>query len=79
MSNFLDNPLKRILYNIILLPLQYLLFKSAEEGAQTTLYCLLEDEKNLGQGGYYRDCRLVQTGANQVESLPVAKRLWEES
>lgn len=79
MSNFLNNPFKRILYNIVLLPIQHLFFKSAEEGAQTTLYCLLEDEKNLSQGGYYRDCHLVQTGAKQVESLPVAKRLWEES
>lgn len=60
-------------------PLVFFTFKTAAQGAQTNIYCLLEDDRKLVKGGYYRDCHVTSTLSPQVEDAEAAKRLWEES
>lgn len=60
-------------------PFALFTFKTATQGAQTNLYCLLEDDRKLVKGGYYRDCHIQSTSSPQVEDSDAAKRLWEES
>lgn len=47
-------------------------------GAQTTLYCVLEDKIEAESGCYYSDCH-VKTPAAQAQDMEAAKRLWELS
>lgn len=62
----------------VLYPLIWLVTKNPHEGAQTTLYCILQDKSKLTNGGYYADCNLAERGefakdpANQ-------KKLWHRS
>lgn len=44
-----------------------LAFKTPVEGAQTNIYCILEDDANLVKGGYYKDCKIAKTKSPQVE------------
>ena len=60
-------------------PVIWFTFKNSTQGAQTNLYCVLEDDHNLIKGGYYVDCKLAKTSAPQVENRQVAARLWSES
>lgn len=54
----------------LLYPVRLFLCKTAPQGAQTNLYCVLEDDIKLLKGGYYEDCRLYATSvtAPQVKS-----------
>ena len=54
-------------------------FKTATQGAQTNLYCLLQQDDKLIKGGYYNNCKISQTSAPQVEDRDAASRLWVES
>ena len=60
-------------------PLFWLVSKSAEEGAQTPLFCALCPFEELESGKYYADCKV------QEESFPTsnwkreASKLWEMS
>ena len=62
----------------IMTPFYYWIFKSAYEGAQTTIYCAVSDKLNGCTGKYFSDCR-------EKEVLPFAsndqdaRRLWEIS
>lgn len=53
-------------------PLILFTFKTAPQGAQTSLYCVLEDDNKLLKGGYYVDCKFQTTSAPQVESREAA-------
>ena len=68
----------KILNNVIIAPLMYIFGKSLLQGAQTTLYCALEDHEKLVGGGYYTDCKLNAENpeARKAENW---SRLWEES
>jgi len=52
--------------------------KTPLEGAQTSLYCALEDFEKLKAGGYYSDCKVVEE-ASQAKKEEDMKRLWEVS
>ena len=52
--------------------------KNALQGAQTTLYCALEDYDKLVNGGYYTDCSLARE-SKAARSIEDADRLWIES
>lgn len=60
----------------LLSPFIYLLSKSPEEGAQTTLYGLLENEEKLKGGQYYVDCKPAPLLSKQCESPESGKKLW---
>lgn len=64
--------------NYIIYPLYYLFTKSELQGAQTTLYTVLEDENKLEKGGYYSDCKPSFT-SDFASNLENARRLWEIS
>ncbi len=42
---------------LLLSPLIWLLMKTAEQGAQTTIYCAVAEELNNVSGRYYSDCK----------------------
>jgi len=55
-----------------------LITKSPLEGAQTELYCTLEDFDKLKGGAYYQDCQVAEEGASAKKEEDW-KRLWEVS
>ena len=68
----------KMLNTVVLPPLMYLFGKNVSQGAQTTLYCALEDHDKLVGGGYYEDCELKAENpeARKEENW---KKLWDES
>jgi len=52
--------------------------KTSRQGAQTSLYCTMEDFDKLVDGGYYSDCK--STSVNHLaEEEDNQKQLWEVS
>lgn len=78
-NTFLNTWWKKALAYALMLPFYLLCFKTAKQGAQTTIYCAVENDNGLSKGGYYVDCKLSPTYAPQVQSREAARRLWEES
>lgn len=62
---------------IIVMPLM-LLIKSPWEGAQTTIYCAVDESLADKSGLYYSDCA-PKRPASQATDAAAAKRLWELS
>ena len=62
-----------------LFPLFQWVAKSPFHGAQTTLYCTLEDKIECESGNYYSDCDKAPTKIAQAEDEDAAKKLWELS
>ncbi len=52
--------------------------KSPKEGAQTTLYCCLDEKIAEHSGRYYSDCKEKQASRNARDD-EAAKKLWEVS
>jgi len=52
--------------------------KTPLEGAQTSLYCALEDFDKLEGGAYYKDCKVVKE-TKQARNEENWKKLWEMS
>lgn len=53
-------------------------FKTPEEGAQTSIYCAV-DEKTLNETGlYYSDCK-VKEPSREAQDPELAKKLWDLS
>ncbi|XP_024083302.1 retinol dehydrogenase 11-like isoform X2 [Cimex lectularius] len=55
----------------------YPFMKSPKQGAQTTLYCALDEKTANNTGLYYDDCKVSCTSA-LAKNDEVAKELWEE-
>ena len=55
------------------------LIKSPFHGAQTTLYCILEDSIEKDSGKYYADCSMTKTLTEHAEDMSAAKKLWDLS
>ena len=50
--------------------------KTPVQGAQTTIYCALEEHKKLQNGAYYKDCKVAKE-SSKVDKEEDRKRLWE--
>lgn len=54
------------------------LFKTAESGAQTSIFCAVDESLEGVTGKYFADCKEVET-SEDAKKLEDAKILWEES
>ncbi len=59
-------------------PLIYFMIKTPWHGAQTTLYCALDDKIEKESGFYYSDCAR-KTPTRYGQDMDAAKKLWEIS
>ena len=59
MRDILDTKTKQIIVGILVKILK-IFFKTPEEGAQTSLYLVLEREDKLVQGAFYKDCKVAK-------------------
>lgn len=62
------------LYNVFSRPFA----KTPEQGAQTQIYCAVDEKAAEESGLYYADCKVVTPSAKAQDS-DAAKRLWDES
>ncbi|KAL8400005.1 hypothetical protein RB594_000422 [Gaeumannomyces avenae] len=63
-----------------LYPVSWLFLKSAEGGAQSILYALMEGSLLRGPGGkLIKECRVVDFARTDLDDKAVAKELWESS
>ncbi len=53
-------------------------FKDAEHGAQTSVYCAVEERLQHESGFYYSDCARKELN-DTAKSVESAKKLWEIS
>lgn len=52
--------------------------KTPEQGAQTSIYCSLDEKSANETGLYYADCK-VACLSDQAKDMDMAKKLWDES
>jgi hypothetical protein len=68
--------LKLLIY--LLYPFLWFMMKTPKMGAQTSLYCCLEDNLKLVGGGYYVDCKIGQV--SEIGGiLNEAQKVWDYS
>ncbi len=65
-------PFKDFLYRLIYINMT----KTAAQGAQTSLYCCLEESIASHSGRYYADCGEAK-GSHHAEDEELARRLWD--
>ena len=56
-----------------------LFWKSAWEGAQTSIYCAVSEEMEGVTGKYLADCQIQKLKNEQAGDDQLADRLWEAS
>ena len=61
--------------NILILIVFNFFSKTAESGAQTSLYCALEESLENNTGKYYEDCKEVSS--KEGSNMENAKKLWD--
>ena len=59
-------------------PVIHFMIKTPEQGAQTTLYCALDDKIERDSGKYYSDCAETEP-SEFAQDMDAARRLWDES
>ena len=68
----------KLMFATIGTPVMHIFGKSPLQGAQTSLYCALEDSEKLVGGGYYADCKVKKENAI-ARKEENGKKLWEMS
>lgn len=66
-----------ILYKM-LTPVMWLFLKDTKQGAQTTIYCAVDDQVPEHNGGFFIDCKLTPT-KNKDINAESAERMWKVS
>lgn len=61
-----------------LIPIRWYFWKTPRQGAQTNLYCCIQDKEKLQGGAYYADCKEAKTSKEALNSDDW-KKLWEMS
>ena len=59
-------------------PIRWYLFKTAEQGAQTSIYCAVSEEMEGVSGKYLQDCAIVEESKGAQDD-DEAKKLWDLS
>ncbi|KAJ8023114.1 Retinol dehydrogenase 13 [Holothuria leucospilota] len=71
-------PLAALILSILYPVLTFLLIKTSEQGAQTSIHCAVDEQAGLQTGLYYSDCA-VNKPAPKGNDADMAKKLWEVS
>jgi len=66
---------RSVILKAIVLGLSWFFSKSSLQGAQTTIYCAVDESVGKVSGKYYKDCAEVSPYP-QAENDVDAKRLW---
>ena len=72
---FFFYPLQVMIVNL----LRPFFFKTAEQGAQTTIYCAVSEEMEGVTGQYLADCKIQRPTNPQATDDELAEQLWEAS
>lgn len=65
---------------ILFLPIMFLFMRSASSGAQNIIQAVVEDENNLVNGGFYKECKLAaEENAKMDDMSEIGQQLWEIS
>ena len=67
------------MFQILAWPFVKLVMKNAWQGAQTTIYCAVDESLDGISGKYYSDCHESKLKNPVAEDENVAKELWETS
>ena len=77
-NNIKKSIMIKLAMTVAMNPIANYFWKTPAQGAQTTLYCALEDYEKLKQGAYYSDCK-VKRESKLARNDDDCKRLWELS
>lgn len=64
-------------YQVFLYTMKKLIFVSPNQGAQTSIHCVVSEEVE-GVNGYYNDCRKMMPSVHALDNQQCVK-LWEYS
>ena len=64
---------------MLMYPVNWLVFKTPWQGAQTTIYCAVSEELNGVTGKYLADCKVQQPRTAAANDDNMAERLWQLS
>lgn len=67
-----------VLSSALFYPVRWYMFKTAEQGAQTTIHCAVSEEMEGVSGKYLRDCHIVEP-SKSAQDDEAATKLWEVS
>ncbi|XP_022911260.2 retinol dehydrogenase 11-like [Onthophagus taurus] len=76
-SLFRHNMKRIVKYFVFILPVAFLYMRTANQGAQTAIYCATEPNLSDESGGFYRDCDKFESKVQFCEVL--SKKLWATS
>lgn len=60
------------------MPIAYVSFKTPWEGAQTTIYCAVDETLEGVSGKYFADCKVSSSSKASLDD-DMAERLWKVS
>ncbi|KAJ4380742.1 hypothetical protein N0V86_004103 [Didymella sp. IMI 355093] len=65
---------------LIMWPVWWLVLKSADQGAQTFLHAVMEEQWGRGEGGYFlKECRKVGWSRTEINDEELQQKLWSSS
>lgn len=69
---------KAVVYRVILAPVVWWMFKNSREGAQTSIFCAVDESLTNVSGNYFSDCCEKKLLPHALDDV-AARRLWEMS
>ena len=67
------------IFGAIMWPIRKIFMKTCWEGAQTTIFCAVDESLDGVSGKYYADCQEAKLLNPKAENDELAKKLWEKS